>query len=473
MSDGNESSKQPSAVDDAVASTNLPVAISPPLPARHQGHATGTSVHASDDHTGDHPPALPHRPPRSKKYGLDRVSTDDFELTTPIGSPRVPKQGAHSRSPADPASDTRSLHQKTLDFLLENQTSRIVGLFYELPEDLKIPDSEYYTQLNAQDHLIEVRSEVEAKNFNNPDQLTVYKLWLKSIKLKKFGVVTASNPELLAQLESAQIETESIFPQLASVCGKLGTKSLPPLVLLIHSRLQDPEITFILAKLYSKIDMTRWVFMVLRSVERTNASMLITWHQKHGDVAEFVQKQLESAKFWKQLTAQELDLVTHRVVVYGFDSIVGDVASMLCGGRPKRGIESHLIWDDHEYELLNEPLKEPHDLLREQNKLHKLQVELETKRKQYTELLNNYKQLNEERFSNQTMIKKLEANNGQLRLKRNECERKLNAQLSNFEVIKVNNEKNAEIDKMNQKLRLDIDRVQTELAELRAKKLRH
>ncbi|KAG7928637.1 hypothetical protein KL925_000818 [Ogataea polymorpha] len=473
MSGRNESSNQPSATDAAVALTNMPVSMSPPLPARHQGHTTVTSVHASDDHTGDHPPALPHRPPRSKKYGLDRISTDDFELTTPIGSPRVPKQAANSRPPADPACDTTSLHQKTLDFLLENQTSRVVGLFYELPEDLKIPDGEYYNQLNAEDHLIEVRSEVEAKNFNNPDQPTVYKLWLKSMKLKKFGPITVSNPELLAQLESAQIESESVLPQLASVCGKLGTKSLPPLVLFIHSRLQDPEITFILAKLYSKIDMTRWVFMVLRSTERTNASMLISWHEKHRDVADFVQKQLESVNFWKQLTAQELDLVVHRVVVYGFDSIVGDVASMLCGGKPKSGIESQLIWDDHEYELLNEPLKEPHDLLREQNKLHKLQEELETKRKQYTELLNNYRQLNEERFSNQTMIKKLEANNGQLRLKWNECERKLNAQLSNFEVIKVNNEKNAEIDKINQKLRLEIDRVQVELAELRAKKLRH
>ncbi|KAG7826546.1 hypothetical protein KL909_000598 [Ogataea angusta] len=473
MSDAIESSKLPSATESDVTSANSPVSMSPPLPMRHLGHSTGTDKRASDDYTWDHPPALPHRPPRSKKYGLQRVSTEDFELTTPIGSPRDLEPGTHSRSPAGLASDTRSLQQRTLDLLLENQTSRVVGLFYELPEDLKISDNEYYTQLNAQDHMIEVRSEVEARNFDNPDQLTVYRLWLKSMKLKKLGAVTANNPELLAQLESLEIETESIFPQLASVCGKLGTKTLPPLVTLVHSRLLDPEIAFVLAQLYSKIDMTRWVFMVLRSIERTDASILINWHQQHEDVADYVQRQLESAKFWRQLTAQELDLVAHRVVIYGYDSIVGDVASMLCGGRPKSSIESQLIWDDHEYELLNEPVREPHDLLREQNKLHKLQVELETKRRQYTELLNNYKQLNEERFSNQTMIKKLEANNGQLRLKRNECERKLNAQLSNFEVIKVNNEKNAEIDKMNQKLRMDIDNVQSELAELRAKKLRH
>ncbi|KAG7693522.1 hypothetical protein KL951_004543 [Ogataea haglerorum] len=473
MSDANESSKLPSATEAAVASPDSADIVSPPLPARHQGHSTAIDKRALDDDAGDHPPALPHRPPRSKKYGLERVSTEDFELTTPIGSRRVAKQGARSRSSAEPASDTRSLQQTTLDFLLENQTSRVVGLFYELPDDLKIPDSEYYTQLNAQDHLIEVRSEVEAKNFDNPDRLTVYKLWLKSMKLKKFDSVTAANPDLLAQLESVKIEAESIFPQLASVCGKLGARSLPPLIILIHSRLEDPEITFILAKLYSKIDMTRWVFMVLRSIERRDASILIKWHRQHENVAEFVRIQLEDAEFWKQLTAQELDLVAHRVVVYGFDSIVGDVASMLVGGRPKSGVESQLIWDDHEYELLNEPVKKPHDLLREQNKLHNLQVELETKRRQYTELLNNYKQLNEERFSNQTMIKKLESSNGQLRLKRNECERKLNAQLSNFEVIKVNNEKNAEIDKMNQKLRLDIEKVQSELAELRAKKLRH
>ncbi|KAH3664016.1 hypothetical protein OGAPHI_004730 [Ogataea philodendri] len=440
--------------------------VSPPLPPRHRAQSTEPQKPTPEDR-----PALPQRPRPAKKYGMKRASVEDFEVHTPLGSPIAQRTSSHvSRSTSLSVSKEASLQEINLEFLLDSQTVRIKRTLDSLPDELKLSQDEYLTSINSKDHWIELRSEIEAGNYSNPDKVAVYELVLKSPMVRKFAPVSAPNPELSKQLESLNVQQETAYSELAPVCGKLAVQTLPPLLVRLYTVHRSPQITFLLAKLYEQTNLRQLVFLVLRIVETIDASVLVRWWREHESVYEYVAREVGSEQFWLRVTAAELDVLLHRVVLYGFDSLAGDVANLLCGARVSAEVSSRVVLFSHEFQLLGETVREPEELRRQKNKLHRLQEELEEKHAKYNELLNNYKQLNEEKFSNQTAIKKLEANNGQLRLKRNESERKLNALLSNYEVIRVNNEKNTEIHHVNEKLRAEISRMEKELGDLNGKK---
>lgn len=87
----------------------------------------------------------------------------------------------------------------------------------------------------------------------------------------------------------------------------------------------------------------------------------------------------------------------------------------------------------------------------------------ENKHLKYGELLNNYKQLNEEKFSDESLISKLKIENKLLIENKKELNLKLDNLLLNFNVIKVNNDKNFKISKINNNLSIEISRLKNEI----------
>ncbi|GMG22931.1 unnamed protein product [Ambrosiozyma monospora] len=268
-----------------------------------------------------------------------------------------------------------------------------------------------------------------------------------------------------------------------------------PVAIQLHSELKSLEITTMLAILFNRFieHDDRFLFLLIRSLEQLDSKLLMEIYKEKVEVLDYFQDLLLTKEFWISLigvlkSKNLWEKFIHQIMVYGVTSIVDTL--LICHFHPEQlkkiSVLSNLIKFDKEYDLLNHKedvqkspaspssiasskKSESDTLAKEKFKLHKLQEDLSTKNKKYNDLLNNYKQLNEERFSDEAVIRKLKLANAELQKQFRTNDSKLNTLLSNFEVIKINNDKNREIDLMNDDLRADIERLTGEIAAMKKK----
>ncbi|ODV86770.1 hypothetical protein CANARDRAFT_178744, partial [[Candida] arabinofermentans NRRL YB-2248] len=453
MSSIDEEYVSKNSIDQSVGSSPEKNDAVPPLPARSPTQTIhefplSQVLEEESDHDEDKP-ALPKRPSSilshanrgGGKYGMKRTSIEDFELASPVhqkGHGRFPslskngKSKSHLKNTHTQENEFKLQRDKNLDYLVLSREAQVEAVYKQLDEDLIVSNDVYYGRLRSNDSLIELMSEVEAGQFDHPDRSSLYSLILKTMKLQD-DFLTISDSK--TNVNSLPSNTHPLLDDDLSKINRLtGKSNLNPLVIALHTELKSPKITSIFSLLF------------------------------------------ESAISSSQLFTKLLPSVIHQMIVYGVHSIIDTLIAYLFDAENLRKIriKSDLVNYSVEFNrLINPPppkmIMSNDSLIQQRAKLKSLTKELSTKNRRYDELLINYKQLNEERFNNDSILKKLQADHDKLKTEFNQKDAKLSSLLSNFEAIKQNNDKNIEISKMNELLKKDIAKLMREISALKKK----
>lgn len=454
----------------------------PAIGAQPGGHKSSSAIKPPLPPRENKPVDLQVEIPES--YGLKRVAGEAFEL----GSPGLERAGSILVSPVNKKEFGRatSAHDKTIQYLLRERVDEVEAILDEFPDDLSISSEEYLENVHSNDSYIEILSEIQSGNFTNPDKETLYMLLLGSLKVS----------DALLDVDITSLDSKKFSDVFAKITGKSPAgqqdqirdmmriyavikKTTPnPLVCYIHTKVSSLKTCLILAQEMEKfvIENKQFEFLLLRSIEEQNAKFIM---DKYGDDPAYLAvfaKQIQSQDLWYKLLEKvkkldEGELLVHNCVIYGFRSIIDTLASVITDtALPKNLKISSNLWKfKREFVIINEDtdvLSNDDSLTKERKKHQFFLQDLEKKKKSYMDLLHNYKQLNEEKFSNEGVLQRLKVENGELKSKKSDMDRQVDTKLSGFEVIKINNEKNEEINSMNEDLKNEIARVTASINEL-------
>lgn len=434
-------------------------------------------------------PALPQRDPIQvdlpAKFGLDRLEGQSFE-------PASPAVGGQ----ADEQEDTteESLGQKTLHTLANSRSTQVEAAIKSVPAELVVGPKEYFDTIHSNDAYIEVLSEVEQGNYELADSEMLYAILTRSLRLSQEGVEAVEIDEIDSKPFEESIASLGVGGDLEELVRVYAVverdddtlttegkkKRTPhPLITLTNSVIKSIRTKLVLATMvYSSITSQELQFLVLRSIEDKSFKYVIDSYNSGTINAAKLQEMLGSDEFWTKLlkSVTEVGLsesLVHSFVVYGVFSLVDTLAEFITEGKiPSDSIEirSDISRFLREHTILDQKadiLATDETISKERARTDFLKKDLAEKNDKYEELLNNYKQLNEERFSDETVMNKLQAENRGLRQRVDDKNGEISVRLSNFEVIKANNDKNEEISEMNSRLRAEIKRLTLQIDELK------
>ncbi|VUG16350.1 DEBR0S1_14598g1_1 [Brettanomyces bruxellensis] len=439
-------------------------------------------------------PKLPPRTPNQatdaqfdtpRNYGLDRVAGEAFELGSPSKD-----QPADTFSD-DNYGDEQPVIEKVLSSLLRERASEVDDVIHSIPEKLRVSGEECLKKLHSSDELIEILSEVESGNFTNPDRETVFSLILGGFKIAdevENADITGLNVDLFKNtIKSLSLTKEfnedQMVEDMMKICSISGEESPNPLVCYIHTEIHSIKTCLVLELLMSRFvtSNSEFEFLLLRSLETRNPQLIVKKYNS-GELSLVKLKDLiSSGNIWLDLitkvesSGMGPELVKNSVV-YGFKSLIDPLVTCIISPEDEKltdlAVQSDLCKYHREYSIIKEnsdAFSTDNTIVKERQTLKFFREDLKKKKQSYTDLLNNYKQLNEERFSNDSTLKKLKMENEELRKRLDDGKKELGSKLSDFEVIKINNDKNEEINKMNENLRHEIARVSSEIGELSLK----
>ncbi|QPG74076.1 hypothetical protein FOA43_001397 [Brettanomyces nanus] len=436
-------------------------------------------------------PAVPPRNVSSKmqvdipeKFGLDRMAGQEFEMVSPV----VGRHGFQNlgKFKAGQPEDGISVHTRTLNQLIKKRKSQIYDVLEEHPE-LKVPSDQYFDQLRADDLNIELLSELKTGNYDNPDQKKVYSLLYESSRLSDEAINEADTQKLdskafeeTAEKLSLEKNDHLVF-DLLKIYAIVGESTPHPLICFFHSKIECLKISLMLALVLKKfvIGSQKFQFLLLRVLESRHPDFVVDRFSSDGMTFSSLEELVGSNQFWydfiSQLEEKNLtDSLIRTCLVYGFYSLIDVMAEIIVKTDSLDAVKvcSDLCRFEREYLIINQDADiyaSDQAISKEKNKYQYFTEDLKTKKNKYNDLLNNYKQLNEERFSDETVLKRLTLENKELKEESARKEKELADKLSSFEVIKVNNDKNAEISKMNEDLSKEIARLTSEVNELKLK----
>ena len=455
--------------------------------------SNSVSDHMSKDNHMEKP-MLPPRPsnPKTnpqldlpKNYGLDRVASEPVELESPS------KTQPTGISSEDCSQDGQTMTEKVLKKLLRERAGAVDDVIHSMPEELRISADQYLQILHSSDELIEILSEVESGNYTNPDREAVFSLISGSLKISN-AVENADVSNLDADLFKDTVHSLSVtkpfdedklIKDMMKICAIVGETAPNPLVCYIHTQVQSIKTCLVLELIMRKFvtSNSEFEFLLLRSLEARDPELIVKKYNSGELSLVQLKDSIASGKVWLDLIAKAEDAglgaeLVKNSIVYGFKSLID--ALIACVILPKDGkltnltVQSDLCRYHREYSIIkenSEAFSTDNTVMKERETLEFFHQDLKKKKQAYTDLLNNYKQLNEEKFSNENALKKLKMENEELRKKLDDSKTELSSKLSGFEVIKINNDKNEEISKMNENLRNEIARVSTEISELSLK----
>ncbi|OUM52482.1 hypothetical protein BVG19_g1679 [[Candida] boidinii] len=251
----------------------------------------------------------------------------------------------------------------------------------------------------------------------------------------------------------------------------------------------------------------QFLFILIHCIEDSNSKLLIDMLNNNINPIDKIKTVINSDTIWinfinKLITTNQFEFFINELLNYGIFNIInlilpnieyflsisnedGDSeaieSSILSNFNPYKKFDFHHILE--EYNNLNKPIEsedadniedvkppissnkrsQSYILKRLKYNNSRLIEDKENKHSKYGELLNNYKQLNEEKISDQSLISKLKVENKLLIDNKNELNLKLDNLLLNFNVIKVNNDKNLKISKINNNLSIEISRLKNEI----------
>ncbi|CDK29287.1 unnamed protein product [Kuraishia capsulata CBS 1993] len=230
----------------------------------------------------------------------------------------------------------------------------------------------------------------------------------------------------------------------------------------------------------NKTPASELAYRIIRSTEFLDPLFLISTLESEPGLAKSLTSALEeeslfgsvSPQFQTQILLRGFDPLLEQIVLKILESQSFDIGSfndLFSGTPPSIFIPHYAIWK--EYHSLKHGLKYPEKSRQVSTKLANKQRHLLSKKEksqqQYNELLNNYQQLNEERFHNERLIGNLSKANDKLKAELATRTRELNSMLSNFDVIKINNDKNLGIAKINFDLSKEVAGLQKDVAALK------
>ncbi|KAF6016095.1 hypothetical protein HII12_000369 [Brettanomyces bruxellensis] len=395
-------------------------------------------------------PKLPPRTPNQatdaqfdtpRNYGLDRVAGEAFELGSPSKD-----QPADTFSDDD-YGDEQPVIEKVLSSLLRERASEVDDVIHSIPEKLRVSGEECLKKLHSSDELIEILSEVESGNFTNPDHETVFSLILGGFKIAdevENADITGLNADLFKNtIKSLSLTKEfnedQMVEDMMKICSISGEESPNPLVCYIHTEIHSIKTCLVLELLMSRFvtSNSEFEFLLLRSLETRNPQLIVKKYNSGELSLVKLKDSIASGNIW-------LDLIT-KVESSG-------IGPELVKNNEKLtdlAVQSDLCKYHREYSII----KENSDAFSTDNTI--------VKERQTLEFF--------QRFSNDSTLKKLKMENEELRKRLDDGKKELGSKLSDFEVIKINNDKNEEINKMNENLRHEIARVSSEIGELSLK----
>lgn len=291
-------------------------------------------------------------------------------------------------------------------------------------------------------------------------------------------------------LKFSDLKAADVFKILICINFQVKDKLLSPkkemFLFQLSRALEDncPKFVLLLASCASKIDPFQKLYELIQDS--------ILWQTMFDSVEEettalklldsFLLKGLETiiTVLVKLIKSQELYLVT-LLVKEGYDSFSQFVVSPECLAvfndkvlyESKESIQLYKYEKEYEVIINQEsvlyPRRAEERFARAHHshaKLMNLKSELET---QYNQILSNYQQLNEEKFTNETFIKPLMNKKNDLINQNRELFNEYEHKSRSLEVLKTSNERNEEIDQSNELLNEHIKEVTEQIAELKLK----
>ena len=396
--------------------------------------------------------------------------------------------------------------------------------------NLTISNNEYFEKLHSSNNYIEALSEIRAGNFETANLPTVYSLLLNSLKIKEdaFQLDPDMDPSGVSKLDdiieklsfllrSTKQQKQQFRNDLAKVYTLLRlVQSVPdengnelpyisepnPLVIAFVYRCASKNIlpqALIIALMIERYiacsceESKEFQFLLLRSIESIDPRLLL---QKFGDITNpvvYVNNTIHSSQFWCDFVHQlfindtktknhqfGLTKVLHSLVVHGVNSLIDVIVTLRCelelfGCKKTDATEVcksqavDIVRLHREYAILKDSANSQltsETLEKLCYKNQELESILQDHQKAYNDLLNNYKQLNEEKMSVASLSLKAQSENDTLNAQKRSLVAQVDQSLGQFEVIKQTLEKNRRVKELNESMLKEIGRLEKENSRL-------
>ncbi|CAI8503364.1 hypothetical protein BOH78_2784 [Pichia kudriavzevii] len=412
----------------------------------------------------------------------------------------------------------------------ENQIKHVVALLQKA--NLVVPDGVYFQKLRSSNSYIEVESELQAGSYDTGDFPTLFTLLLNSLRVaetafshasklnpqteKKLDTTIAGLPFLVNSSSEQKARFKSDISSIYSVLETIGELSIDEyvdintnsvatvnpnaLVAAFVFRFASKNIlpqALVLALLLDTFivkvseESKEFSFLLLRAVEESDPSFFLYEKNPLG----YVNSLIQSNEFWLNLVEQlftndkvsnvhplGLTITLRNIVIHGTNSLVEVIVGLknqleIFGGDiskvdgPPLPVHCNILRYHREYTILNDSAASQltsHTLEKLSAKHDELESILSRKKHAYDELLNNYKQLNEEKMSVSSKINKHKVENEKLAALKRQLAAQVEQALGQFDVIKQTMEKNRRVQELNETMVKEIDRLKKENKKLKS-----
>ena len=453
-------------------------------------------------------------------YGLDRVTGANFSPTS-MNSKRSRKSSfKHFENDHDDHYNDYepSLIDKIQKFYIQSRKSHVDEIIEILSnQDLTISGGEYLDKIHSSDSIIETLSQIRAGDYESTNLPILYSLLLKSLKIEEntFNFTPNVSYEIEKEIDQLIIELSFLlrstneqklklkndFMKIYTLLLKTNITNTKPNALVLSfmyrcgSKYVLPQ-TLILALIINKFilplddidSQQEFKFILLRTLESIDPTILLNITKQSSNPISYTNELLQSTKFWCDLVHQlyindtneknhpyGLTKVLHNLIVYGIYSLIDVIIHLRhelnifgCDKSNKQDTidissQNNSILNYHrEFTILNESIESKltsNELEKLSNKNQELEKVLEEHNKGYNELLNNYKQLNEEKISVTGLIDKVKDENETLKATKRSINAQVEQALSQYDVIKQTMEKNKRVQELNDSMKKEIERL--------------
>lgn len=230
-------------------------------------------------------------------------------------------------------------------------------------------------------------------------------------------------------------------------------------------------------------------FLLLRSVESIDSGLLLLNLENNMNPVAYINSLISSNSFWCDLIFQlyqndnsskndplGLTNILNNLVIYGVYSLIEVIVNLrykldIFGCKRDDASDNNeyvlanLVRYHREFLILNESASSQlttYTLEKLSRRNQELQDILQEKNTRYNELLNNYKQLNEEKMSVSDLLERAQSENATLSATKRSISAQVDQLLGQFDVIKQTIEKTKRVQELNDSMSKEIERLSLE-----------
>lgn len=459
------------------------------------------------------------------QYGMDRENAAQFSPVTLRG--QIKETDNHDEdSSLHKKATFEERHEKFLTHSRKYQVDYVLELLTSA--HLTIEDNVYFEKLHSSDVFIATLSQLRAGEYASANQPVLFTLILKSLKVGErifnnksdkdehelidevvdgLSFLINSPDDKKVEFKKDLLNVYSLFntindvkfqeggsderiipnPLIAAFLYRCSSKYVMPQVLILALMLNE--------YVTSVNDESReFRFLLLRSIEAIDPQLLLNKIDTFTNPLIYVNSLIDSNDFWLKLVKilcenekqkkghqYGLNTVLSNLVIYGVYSLI-DVIVNLRHELEIFGVEEKstnfklttpdLVRFHREFTMLNESGDSQLTNLtldKLYSKNEEMQRILQEKTDAYNVLLNNYKQLNEEKMSVEDTITKYTDENVKLEATFTTLSAQVDQLLGQFDVIQQTVDKNERVKKLNESMKIEIERLKQENLKLLAK----